>query len=420
MRQRSAIAGLLTLGVLCISLARSGTSAGCLEWTTEVSLYLSDAFACAVSSTVDLRWMTGPVLWASSSEFRTGVGYLWQEGGMRWAEGPIEITGGVLFGPSTIEFLYAQAAAVLHTDVVAIGVSWTALGDAVLGGPGAGFAVRVAGHFAGWEAAATTEFAARLADEEFHGIDIVHGATGLFRHYTTAPVTSRCGITGETLSVCGFGYGRVREVCGSAHLGGHGLDVLAVGMRGIDAGVRGTSWDLCIRYDVAAGKLSGVSRVTLWDELVTLEAYLTSPFGEIGGIHFGAVALSAATEAVTLRGLVVLDPWRYAIAAEAFGEAIQAIDQAAEQGHEVYAQYRALLSVGIRGSPRGRMGAVIAEAYLSESETGGVRWAMSRVRAVVSVSTVIELTGELTVASDGSAGMGLTLTLVVPVRSSAE
>jgi len=66
------------------------------------------------------------------------------------------------------------------------------------------------------------------------------------------------------------------------------------------------------------------------------------------------------------------------------------------------------------------MGAVIAEAYLSESETGGVRWAMSRVRAVVSVSTVIELTGELTVASDGSAGMGLTLTLVVPVRSSAE
>lgn len=99
-----------------------------------------------------------------------------------------------------------------------LGWYWAMLSDAVLGGPADGGALRLAGSFAGCEIVSVTEFQARIKDEDFDGIQIVHAATGLFQSYDTLPIstpqTGSCcsGWSGEKVTLSGLTFAFVEDL----------------------------------------------------------------------------------------------------------------------------------------------------------------------------------------------------------------
>ena len=213
MRERIVVLAALAIALSEPTLVAAGPWLG--EWASEVTLDANATLLSGAESSLDLGYATGPILWTSRSEFRLGVGYLWQEFGVRGVVGPFDVECDALFGPSTTDFLYAQAVAGLRIGGLDVGLFCAVLSDAVLGGPAGGVAVRVGGTFGGLEVVSITELGARIEDEEFDGIDIVHGATGLHRHYATDPVVAGRGITGEKVSVSEAGFGRLPTCAGS-------------------------------------------------------------------------------------------------------------------------------------------------------------------------------------------------------------
>jgi hypothetical protein len=114
------------------------------DWEAGIAFDPNGTFVSGFESIVDLGYTTGPVLWTSYSEFQLTVVYLWQEFGVTGHFGAFAVQGNLLLGPSTTDFLYAQAIATLPFAEVDVGFYCASLSDAVLGGPADGFALRLA------------------------------------------------------------------------------------------------------------------------------------------------------------------------------------------------------------------------------------------------------------------------------------
>ncbi len=366
--------------------------------------------------TLGLAYATESVLWSSRSEWRLDVGYLWQEFGVRACRGALDAQGVALFGPSTTDFLYAQAVVALRLPALDVGLFFAVLGSAVLGGKADGLAVRLAGRVGGLEIVSIAEFGARIEDEDFRGIDVVHGATGRYRHYATDPVVPGQGFTGEKLSVSGLGFGRVGKVRVIAYATVDGLDFLAVELEEVDLGIGPIEADLTLAYDITAKRVAGTPTVALGGGLLCVEPYFEAHFGaqewQVVGLGLGGVAVACGWSGVAARSLTVLDPGRFAITTEEFGSSIESIDDAIENGDEYYAEYWELLSIeSAWAGCCGGVNRVLANTYFGREAAGAFGWAMSSVEACVGLSWAIDLSVELALTADGLDCLGAGLTL---------
>ncbi|MCX6093265.1 MAG: hypothetical protein NTY63_00360, partial [Candidatus Bipolaricaulota bacterium] len=248
MTRRVLILVVSLVGLLGLNLLAEGPFSA--DWTAGITFDPNGAFVSGIESTAGLSYETGPVLWTSYSNFQLTVGYLWQEFGVRGYLGAFEIHGNLLFGPSTSDFLYAQAIATLQFAGVDAGFYYACLSDAVLGGPADGFALRIAGSFGGLDIVSITEFGARVEDEDFDGIDIVHAATGLYRHYVTNPIVPGQGFTGEKLSVSGPGFGCIGSLETVLYFTCQGFDFVSFELEDVALGVSWLDFDLEVTYEI--------------------------------------------------------------------------------------------------------------------------------------------------------------------------
>jgi hypothetical protein len=386
------------------------------DWTAAITLDPNGTFLSGLESTVDLSYETGPVLWRSYSNFQLTVGYLWQEFGVAGHLGAFEIRGDALFGPSTADFLYFQAVAALRVAGLDMGVYYALLSDAVLGGPADGFAIRVAGSFAGLDIVSITELGARIEDEDSSGIDIVHAATGLYRHYVTNPIVPGRGFTGEKLSVGGWSYACVGDIRTILYFTCCGFDFLSVELDDIDLGIGWLKTDLVVTYEVQTKSVTLEPDFIVGDHVVCFTPYFLLDFGasawEIDGFELGGLALVCRWNGVTIKDLTVFDPGQFVITTEDYGSAIETLAEAIDGGHEYYADYWELLSVEVVfDGCCGGVNRMLVNTYFGGDPGGIFGWGMSYIEACVGLSAAIELSGSVRVTGAGlyEVGMGIAL-----------
>ena len=385
-------------------------------WEMGITFDPNGTFVSGIESTADLAYATGPVLWTSYSNFQLTVGYLWQEFGVRGDLGAFAIEGDVLFGPSTEDFLYAQAIMALSIAGVDVGLYYANLSDAVLGGPADGFALRVAGSVAALDIISITEMGARIEDEDFDGIDVVHSATGLYRHYETNPVVPGQGFTGEKVAVGGWSYGCIGDIRTILYFTCTGFDFFAVDLEDIDLGIGWLKTDLLVTYEVQTKSVALTPRIIVGDGLVCFEPYFAVVFGasawEVDGFELGGLALVCAWNGVTVKDLTVFDPGRFVITTEDYGSRIESLEDAIEDGHEYYADYWELLSIEVVfDGCCGGTNRMLINTYFEEGSGGIFGWGMSYVEASVGLSMDIELSGNMTVSTTGLDALGLGIRL---------
>ncbi len=408
--------GVGAIGIALLALSGIAAGSWSAEWTAGIALEPGVTLFGGSGSTLGLAYESGPVLWTSDSELRLDVGYLWQEFGVHACLGAVDAQGAALFGPSTTDFLYAQAIVALRLAGMDVDFFYAVLGNAVLGGPADGLAIRLAGWVGGLEIVSIAECGARIEDEDFRGIDIVHGATGRYRHYATDPVVSGRGFTGEKLSVSGLGFGRVGNVRAIAYATADGVDFFAVEFENVDLGIGPIETDLKLAYDIEASRATATPTVAIGGGLLCVESYLGVYFGaqesEVVGLGLGGVAVACDWNGVAVRTLTVLDAGRFVITTEESGSIIESIDDAVENGDEYYADYRELLSIeSIWTGCFGGANRVLANTYFGGEASSAFDWAMSSVEACVGLSAAIDLSVELALTADGLDGLRAGVTL---------
>jgi hypothetical protein len=386
------------------------------DWTMGITFDPNGTFLSDLESAVDLGYTTGPVVWASYSEFQLPVGFLWQAFGVKGQPEAFAIQGDVLFGPSTADFLYGQMIVEMRLAGVDLGLYYAQISDAVLGGPADGFAFRMAGSVGGFDVVSITEMGARIEDDDFDGIDIVHAATGLYRRYATDPVVPGQGFTGEKLTVSGWSFGCAESIEATAYVTCEGLDFASFEMEDIALGISWLALDLGITYEVQTKSVALTPRLVVGNEILCLEPYFgiqheISPW-EIGGIYLGGLALVSSWNGVTVKGLTIFDPGRYVITTEECGSGIEPLENAIGDGHEYYAKYWELLSIEIVGNGCcGGKNRLLVNTYFEKGSGGIFGWGMTCAEASVGLSAAIELWGSMTVIDDGLDGVGVGIAL---------
>lgn len=313
--------------------------------------------------------------------------WVWQGFSAVGRFGGYGLTANVLFGPSTVDYLYAEA--IVDLSIAGIDVAWHAaqLSDAVLGGPADGWALRIAGSVGVLDLVSISEFGARIEDDDFDGITIVHAATGLERHYATDPVVPGQGFTGEKLSLGGLPF-CCAEIGAELYFTCDGFEFASFAVTGIGVGaVPWLSLDVDLTFQLQTKSLVLAPRLSL-GEVACVELYSEIDWDaanrSIDGIGFYAIDLSCEIGPVTVRDVAVLDLNRYAITTEPYGSAIERLIDAIEAGHDVYPDYWEMLSIAYRGE--GCCGGdltFLLNVYFDDASASLFDWAMTHVEAAV-------------------------------------
>jgi hypothetical protein len=322
--------------------------------------------------------------------------WIWQGFSAVGRLGGYGLTTNVLFGPSTADYLYAEA--IVELSIAGIDVGWHAaqLSDAVLGGPADGWALRVAGSVATFDLVSITELGARIEDEEFDGITIVHAATGLERHYATDPVVPGQGFTGEKLSVRGLSFGCV-DLDATLYLTCAGFQYVSFGVSGIEVGaLPWLTFDVELTFELQTKSLALVPRLVL-GEIACIELYAGLDWDaatlSVDGVRFYGIELTGELGPVTVRDVTVFDLNRYAITTEAYGSIIERLVDAIEDGHSYYPDYWEMLSIAYRGDGCcGQELTFLANVYFDEASTDLFDWAMTHVEATIPFAEALSFT----------------------------
>jgi len=386
------------------------------DWTTGITLDPNGTFLSGLESIVDLGYTTEPVIWTSYSEFQLAVGFLWQAFGVTGRLGAFEIQGDLLYGPSTTDFLYGQWIVRMQLGGVDLGFYCAQLSGAVLGGPADGFALRFAGRLGTLDIVSIAEMGARIEDEDFDGIDIVHAATGFYRPYTTDPVVPGQGFTGEKLTLSGPSLGCVGEIGTTLYADQEGFDFVSFELERIDLGVSWLTVDVDLTHELQTKSVALTPQVVLGSGILCFEPYFgidqgTYPW-EIDGITLGGLALVYTWNGVTVKDLTVLDTGRYVITTPEYGTAIEPLADAINRGHDYYADTWELLSIELIGDACcGGEYRMLVNTTFEEGSSGVFGGGMTYAEGSVGLSADIVLTGSMTVSVAGldSLGMGIVL-----------
>ena len=384
MRQRTAWTALVLLVSVAFPLV-GGTLSG------STSLWIGFDPAAGVLDGLDLGfevdYTLGAVTLSTDGLFVLAGTWVWQGFSAAGRFGGYGLTTNVLFGPSTTDYLYAEA--IVELSIAGIDVGWHAaqLSDAVLGGAADGWAVRVAGSVGTLDLVSITEFGARIEDEEFDGITIVHAATGEERHYATDPVVPGQGFTGEKLSVRGLSFG-CADLDATLYLTCTGFEYVSFGVRGIEVGfVPWLAFDMELTFELDEKSLALEPRLLL-GEVACVELYAELDWDaaalSIDGIGLYGIELTCRLGSVTVRDVAVFDLDHYVITTEAYGSIVERLVDAIEEGHDYYADYWEMFSIAYTGD--GCCGGdltFLANVYFSEFSSSLFDWAMTHVEAAI-------------------------------------
>ncbi|HIP98960.1 TPA: hypothetical protein EYH33_00220 [Candidatus Bipolaricaulota bacterium] len=187
MERRIALAAGAILGIFFL-----GWGSGSLEM--ELELLPSPA----LDTSITFRGEAAGLSLTSTSVVHWGT-WVWQEFAVAGDISFLNVRASLLFGPSTIDFLYDEV--ILEWTLAGLWFSFHAaqLSGAVLGGPASGAALKVRATFGEVGLEGVTEFGATV-----EGIEIFHTASGLSRRYTTDPRSPGNGFTAQRLSLSGL------------------------------------------------------------------------------------------------------------------------------------------------------------------------------------------------------------------------
>jgi len=361
-----------------------------------------------------LNYAFGGFLSTSESEFCL-LGYIWQGFGVTGTLGAFDVQADLLFGPSTNDFLYAQEIITTSIAGVEIGWYWATLSDAVLGGPADGFAVRLAGRVGHLDFVSITEFAARIKNDDFDGITIVHAATGLYKSYDTFPIstlqTGSCsnGWSGEKLTVSGLQVGCVENIATTLYMSClSGFEWIKFEVEGIDTGLCWLDLDLELTFEVQT-KSVVITPTFVLGESACIDVYmdvrtgapddtLYGGFTTITDITLYGLGLTYSWNGVTVKELTLFDTGRYAITTPDYGSVIEKIADAVDDGHEYFPDYWELLSIEVaQDGCCGGITSFLVNTYFNQNAGGIFGWGMTHVEATFAVNPTLSLGGEIEV-----------------------
>lgn len=425
-------ARILVAGTLAVALVGLGVWAGPLSgsWLNEMTFTVDKATEVmspfSFDSIFTLNYAFCGFVGMSFSEFYL-PGFIWQGFGLTGALGAFDIQADVLFGPSTVDFLYAQEIVTATIAGMELGWYWAMLSDAVLGGPADGSALRLAGSFAGCDIVSITEFQARIKDENFDGITIVHAATGLSRSYDTFPIStpqtgSSCtGWSGEKLTISGMRFACIEELTTTVYLTcDSGFEWVRFEVEEICTGLSWLSLDLELTFNIQTKSIVVTPSLLLGD-CACIDTYLDirtgadddtlyGAFTSLTGISLYGIGVSYTWQGVTFKALTVLDTGRYAITTPAYGSVIEKIADAVDEGHDFYPDYWELYSIKVvQDGCCGGLTSFLANTYFDEDSTGIFDWALTHVEVEFAVNPTLFLTGlvELDTAGLNRFGFGV-------------
>lgn len=367
------------------------------SWDTEIRIDTTTPSFEGLQSVLNLDCPWSNLSVTSGSELQL-FGFLWQEFGVHGSLGAFQVQGNLLFGPSTADYIYMQMLATIELAGGEAGVYFAQLSDAVLGGPADGFAIRISGSFGDLELVSMTELGARVRDDDFSGITIVHAASGLYRTYDTNPLVPGQGFTGEKIMLSGLTFGCADDIKASLYFTCDGFDSLSFQVAGIRTPLPWFSLDATLTFQLQTKSLVLVPHLSL-GQLACLNVYADLITGDgdnapIEGISIYGLELSCTLGSVTLRDLSVLDPSRYAITTPAYGSVIEGIADAIGQGHEYYPDYWEMLSIDIPlVSCCGGSSHVVIYTYFSQGASSLFDWAMTSAEASVALGERLEFRG---------------------------
>ena len=407
-------AALVGLGVCAGPL--SGSWANELTFTVDKTTEVMSPFS--VDSIFTLNYAFWGFVGTSLSEFYL-PGFIWQGFGLTGAIGAVELQADLLFGPSTTDFLYAQGIVTTSVAGLDIGWYWATLDDAVLGGPADGSALRLAGSFGGCEVVSITEFQARIKDEDFDGITIVHAATGLYKSYDTFPIstpqTGSCcnGWSGEKVTVSGLSFVCIEDLTTTVYFTCvSGFEWVRFEVGEICTGLSWLSLDLELTLNIQTKSIVVTPSVVLGD-CVCIDTYLDirtgaaddtlyGAFTSITGISLYGVGVSYTWQGITFKALTVLDTGRYVLTTPQYGSVIASIAEVVDKGYDYYPDYWELYSIEVtQDGCCGGLTSFLANTYFDENLTGIFDWALTHVEAKYAVSSTLFLTMLLELDNDG-------------------
>jgi len=407
MKKRIAIA-LLLVGLAGLTLS-AGPFAG--HWEALFSVdpdggTFVDGFRSMLTIDYTMSTFTG----TSYSEFQE-FGFLWQEFSAAGNASAIDLQANVLFGPLTAEFLYAQFIAELSLGGAELGYYYAILDEAVLGGPADGFAFRLAGSIGSMDFVSISEFGARIADDDFDGITIVHTRSGFSRSYITDPVVPGQGFTGQKVTIGGLSIGCVEGIEATLYVTCAGFDFVLFELDGIVTGIDWLSFDLDLMFETQTKAITITPALIVGETLCLTPIFAITPASStysIDGIVLGGIDLTYSWNGVTFRDVTVLDPGRYVITTPESGSQLVSIEDAIASGYAYYGDYWELLSLEVDGEACcGGRYSLLINSYFEDGSGEIFGWSMTSFEGWFGIGTNTALTLALTVDGDGLEGMSI-------------
>jgi hypothetical protein len=423
------VAAVVATALFGLTLLAAGPFSG--SWSNQVLVQTGPVLFKSIDSILHLDYSFGSLVATSESEVYLTGGFVWQGFGMSGRLGAFDLQTDLLFGPSTSDFIYAQAIVTTSIAGVDLGLYYAQLSDAVLGGPASGVALRLAGSMGEIDVVSVTEFGARIQDDDVDGITIYHTATGLYKGYITNPLVpvasdSSCetggnkGFTGEKLSVSGWSFGCVADIGTTLYMTQDGFDSFTVDLAGIDAGISWLTFDFQLVFALQTKSWS-ITPTFVVGEAICIDTYfevltdapdhtLYDSFTSITGVGLYGLGLVCSWDGVTVKDLTVLDTGSYAITTPEYGSVIEEIVTALEEGHAVYSDYWELLSIEVTGGNEccGGQFSFLVNTYFSKTATSLFGWGMTYVEAKIPFGSTLAFSGSFEVlpAPTGLAHIG--------------
>jgi len=309
-----------------------------------------DTLFTAFDVGMDVRYTIGGIELGSTSILTFPGLWIWQDFGARGTAGAFDWQTNVLFGPSTADYLYAEAIAAFSLGAVDIAIHGANISSAVVDGPADGGAIRLAGSIGSMDVVLISELGARIEDDDFGGMTMVHAATGLEYHFATDPIVFGQGFTGQKATVGGFSLGRCDDLTATVYMSCVGFEYASFTAEGIDLGLPWLKGDVTLSFETETKSLTLEPTIAV-GTMLCLTPYLalstpTAPY-IIEDIMVVGFEFAATWNGVTVRDVTVLDSARYAITTETSGSQFMSKAMAFDKGYGIYSDYFEMLSLEV-------------------------------------------------------------------------
>jgi len=335
---------------------------------------------------LNLTYTLGDVAFGSDSVVVLPVIWVWHGFQATWSRGGLDFEANLLFGGSTAEYLYSEWILDLVFSGVLVEIHGGWLGDAVLGGPADGWAIRASGTVGPFDITSVTEFGAHIEDDGFAGITIVHALTGLERHYSTDPrALGGGGFTGQKVTIGLFDFCCADRTEADLYITSAGFGHASFSATDITTPkLPWLSLDAELVFQLETKTLAIEPSLELGDTACfTLYGALgLTSMTQISGITFPAIELVCELGPVTIRDVSLFDLNEMALSTEAYGGRVVNVADALANGWDYYPDYWEMFSIAYAGAAccEGEH-TFLVNVYFDVNSTSLFDWAMTYVRA---------------------------------------